>query len=92
MQAQERPSQHLSCFLLLSPPKPPIPPSRQPLTPLLPIPALRSAIDIEWTPLLKFHAFIGNCVTACAPFAKIVPAVRAEDMNADPKVRLRSFL
>lgn len=45
-----------------------------------------SAIDVEWTPMLRFQASIGNCLAACIPYAKLVPAVRAEDMNADPKL------
>ena len=46
-----------------------------------------AAIDVEWTPMLKFQAIIGDCIAGCCPFTKIVPAVRPEDMSEDPKVR-----
>ncbi|KAG2496090.1 hypothetical protein HYH03_005693 [Edaphochlamys debaryana] len=45
------------------------------------------AIDVEWTPLLRFQASIGNVLAALMPRAKLVPAVRAEDMSQDPEVR-----
>lgn len=34
----------------------------------------------------RFQALIGDCLAGCCPFAKMVPAVRPEDMNADPEV------
>ena len=45
-----------------------------------------AAIDVEWTPLLKFQAVVGDCIATCCPFSKIVPAVRPQDMSEDPKV------
>ena len=45
-----------------------------------------AAIDVEWTPILKCQAFIGDCIASCCPFSKIVPAVRPDDMSEDPKV------
>ncbi|GLC59571.1 hypothetical protein PLESTB_001501600 [Pleodorina starrii] len=44
------------------------------------------AIDVEWTPLLRFQAAIGNVLAAVVPRAKLVPAVRPEDMSQDPAV------
>lgn len=41
-------------------------------------------VDVEWTPVLKIQASIGDCLAKCIPFSKIVPAVRPEDMNTDP--------
>ena len=34
----------------------------------------------------RFHAFIAGWVAWLAPCFKLVPAVRPEDMNKDPKV------
>ena len=45
-----------------------------------------AAIDVEWTPVLKFQAVIGDCIAGCCPFSKIVPAVRPEDMSEDPQL------
>ena len=43
-------------------------------------------VDVEWTPVLKIQASIGDCLAKCMPFSKIVPAVRPEDMNTDPEM------
>lgn len=47
-------------------------------------------VDVEWTPVLKIQASLGDCLAKCFPFAKIVPAVRPEDMNSDP-VKVKEF-
>ncbi|GIL65895.1 hypothetical protein Vafri_19531, partial [Volvox africanus] len=44
------------------------------------------AIDVEWTPVLKVQAALGNLLAAIVPRAKLVPAVRPEDMSQDPAV------
>lgn len=44
------------------------------------------AIDVEWTPVLKVQAAVGNILAAVVPKAKLVPAVRPEDMSQDPEV------
>ncbi|GFR39691.1 hypothetical protein Agub_g166 [Astrephomene gubernaculifera] len=44
------------------------------------------AIDVEWTPVLRFQAMLGNLLAALLPRAKLVPAVRPEDMSQDPRV------
>jgi acylglycerol lipase len=43
-------------------------------------------VDVEWTPILKIQASIGDCLAKCIPFGKIVPAVRPEDMNTDAEL------
>jgi acylglycerol lipase len=45
-----------------------------------------AAIDVEWTPMLRFQSKIGNLMAALIPRARIVPAVRLEDMSPDPAV------
>mmetsp|Transcript_22991 Transcript_22991/g.50466 ORF Transcript_22991/g.50466 Transcript_22991/m.50466 type:complete len:315 (-) Transcript_22991:187-1131(-) len=45
-----------------------------------------AAIDVEWTPLLRIQAVIGDCLASLVPYAQLVPAVRPEDMSQDPKV------
>ena len=42
------------------------------------------ALDVEWTPLLRFQAALGNILAAVVPRAKIVPAAEPEHMNRDP--------
>lgn len=42
------------------------------------------ALDVEWTPILKVQAMMGGVLSALLPKARIVPAVRPEDMNQDP--------
>ncbi|GLI60601.1 hypothetical protein VaNZ11_002774 [Volvox africanus] len=44
------------------------------------------AIDVEWTPVLKIQAALGNLLAAIVPRAQLVPAVRPEDMSQDPAV------
>ncbi|KAG2448537.1 hypothetical protein HYH02_006428 [Chlamydomonas schloesseri] len=44
------------------------------------------AIDVEWTPVLRFQAAVGNVLAAMVPRAHLVPAVRPEDMSQDPAV------
>jgi acylglycerol lipase len=43
------------------------------------------AINVEWTPLLRVQAAIGGLLAAMVPKARIVPAVKPEAMNKDPK-------
>lgn len=43
-----------------------------------------ASIDVVWTPVLRFQAMIGNLLAACVPRARIVPAVKPEDMHPDP--------
>lgn len=43
------------------------------------------AINVEWTPLLRVQAAIGGVLAAVVPKARIVPAVKPEAMNKDPK-------
>eukprot|EP00887_Chlorella_sp_A99_P002468 scaffold10.g2468.t1 len=45
---------------------------------------LSPAMDMEWTLSLKLQAAVGNLLAALVPRARIVPAVRPEDMNPDP--------
>ena len=45
-----------------------------------------AAIDVEWTPMLKCQAAIGDCIASLCPFSKIVPAVRPQDMSEDTKL------
>ena len=45
-----------------------------------------AGLDIEWTPLLRCQAVVGNCIAGCCPFSKIVPAVRPQDMSEDPEL------
>ncbi|KXZ55182.1 hypothetical protein GPECTOR_3g328 [Gonium pectorale] len=47
------------------------------------------ALDVEWTPVLV--AMVGNLLSALVPGAKLVPAVRPEDMSQDPAV-VKSYL
>ncbi|EFJ44964.1 hypothetical protein VOLCADRAFT_106192 [Volvox carteri f. nagariensis] len=44
------------------------------------------AVDVEWTPVLRIQAALGNILAALLPRAKLVPAVRPEDMSQDPDV------
>mmetsp|Transcript_24351 Transcript_24351/g.43652 ORF Transcript_24351/g.43652 Transcript_24351/m.43652 type:complete len:312 (+) Transcript_24351:77-1012(+) len=44
------------------------------------------ALDVEWTTILKIQASVGNLIATLMPRARIVPAVRPEDMNPDPKM------
>ncbi|CAL5222462.1 g4830 [Coccomyxa viridis] len=42
-----------------------------------------ATIDVEWTWFLKVQAALGNFLATVIPRARIVPAVRGEDMSAD---------
>jgi acylglycerol lipase len=42
------------------------------------------AIDVEWTPVLKVQAALGNLLAAVVPKARIVPATDPKFMNRDP--------
>ncbi|KXZ45342.1 hypothetical protein GPECTOR_56g439 [Gonium pectorale] len=44
------------------------------------------ALDVEWTPLLRVQAMVGGLLATLVPHARVVPAVRPEDMSQDPKV------
>ena len=43
------------------------------------------AIDVEWTPVLRMQAAVGNLLSALVPKARIVPATQPEKMNKDPE-------
>ncbi|GAX72847.1 hypothetical protein CEUSTIGMA_g302.t1 [Chlamydomonas eustigma] len=46
-----------------------------------------AALDVEWTPVLRWcQASIGDCLAGMCPYAKMVPAVRPQDMCEDPAV------
>lgn len=45
-----------------------------------------AALDVEWTTILKIQAKVGNWMASLVPKARLVPAVRPEDMSADPEV------
>ncbi len=42
------------------------------------------AIDVEWTPILKIQAALGNLLASVVPKARIVPATDPKYMNRDP--------
>jgi alpha-beta hydrolase superfamily lysophospholipase len=44
------------------------------------------ALDVEWNTMLRFQAKIGGVMSTLFPKARIVPAVRPEDMSQDPLV------
>ncbi|KAJ9520914.1 hypothetical protein QJQ45_014099, partial [Haematococcus lacustris] len=44
-----------------------------------------AALGVEWTPVLKAQAPVGALLGKLLPRARIVPAVRPEDMSPDPK-------
>ena len=44
------------------------------------------AIDVEWTPMLKLSAAVGDVLAKLFPRAKLVPAIRPEDISQDPAV------
>ncbi|KAG2444677.1 hypothetical protein HXX76_001421 [Chlamydomonas incerta] len=44
------------------------------------------ALDVEWNPMLRVQAAVGGLMSALIPHAKLVPAVRPEDMSQDPAV------
>ncbi|GFR39898.1 hypothetical protein Agub_g403 [Astrephomene gubernaculifera] len=43
-------------------------------------------VDIEWTPVLRVQAMVGGLLATLVPRARLVPAVRPEDMSQDPRV------
>lgn len=43
------------------------------------------AIDVEWTPVLRVQAALGNILAALVPKARIVPAAEPKYMNRDPE-------
>eukprot|EP00798_Chlamydomonas_sp_ICE-L_P010662 gene10662-12344_t len=45
-----------------------------------------AAVDAEWTTMLRIQASIGNVLASLVPRARIVAAVRPEDMSQDPAV------
>lgn len=47
---------------------------------------LSPALDVEWTPMLRFQAAIGGLLAAIIPRKAIVDAVRPQDMSQDPAV------
>jgi acylglycerol lipase len=44
-------------------------------------------LDVEMTPILRVQNALGGPLSALLPWARIVPAVRLEDMSEDPEVR-----
>ena len=50
------------------------------------------ALDVEWSPMLRVQAAVGGLLAAVVPRARIVPAVRPEDMSpgARPALSLHS--
>ncbi|KAG7667050.1 hypothetical protein Ndes2526B_g04463 [Nannochloris sp. 'desiccata'] len=49
------------------------------------------AIDVEWTPILKVQAALGNILAAVVPKARIVPAAEPKFMNRDP-VKVKEYV
>jgi len=43
------------------------------------------AIDVEWTPVLRVQAALGNILAAVVPKARMVPAAEPKFMNRDPE-------
>ena len=44
------------------------------------------AMDVEKGPILKVQAALAPALAAAMPWARLVPAVRTEDMSEDPAV------
>ncbi|KAG2493417.1 hypothetical protein HYH03_008542 [Edaphochlamys debaryana] len=44
------------------------------------------ALDVEWTTVLRIQAALGSVLASLIPRARVVPAVRPEDMSQDPAV------
>ncbi|GAX72846.1 hypothetical protein CEUSTIGMA_g301.t1 [Chlamydomonas eustigma] len=44
------------------------------------------ALDVEWNAMLRIQAQLGSVMSTLIPKARIVPAVRPEDMSQDPSV------
>jgi len=67
-----------------APGPPPLPPPPPPPRPALAGLVLSSAaVDVEWTPILRIQAPLGGLLASLAPRARLIPAVRPEDMSAD---------
>jgi len=49
------------------------------------------ALDVEWTPILRVQAALGNVLSAVVPKARIVPAVHPQDINQDP-VKVKAYI
>ena len=49
------------------------------------------ALDVEWTPMLRIQAALGNLLAAVVPKARIVPAVDPKYMNRDP-VKVQEYI
>jgi acylglycerol lipase len=50
-----------------------------------------AALDVVWTPVLRALAGVGALLSALLPRARLVPAVKPEDMHPDPAV-VREYL
>ncbi|GIL44020.1 hypothetical protein Vafri_1598 [Volvox africanus] len=42
------------------------------------------ALDVEWTPVLRAQAAVGTLLSLLIPRARVVPAVRPENLSSDP--------
>lgn len=60
-----------------------LPPPPAPRPPLAGLVLSSAAVDVEWTPILRIQAPLGGLMAAVMPRARIVPAVRPEDMSTD---------
>lgn len=49
------------------------------------------ALDVEWTPMLRFQAAIGGVLSTLVPRANIVAAVNPAHLNKDPE-KVREYL
>lgn len=49
------------------------------------------ALDVEWTPVLKIQAAMGNILAAIIPKARMVPAVDPANLNRDP-ARVKEYV
>ena len=49
------------------------------------------ALDVEWTPVLKIQAALGNILAALIPKARLVPAVDPANLNRDP-ARVKEYV
>lgn len=49
------------------------------------------ALDVEWTTVLRVQANVGDLLSRLVPAARLIPAVRPEDMSQDPVV-VKDFL
>jgi acylglycerol lipase len=51
-----------------------------------------AAMGVVWTLVLRAQAAIGNILATVVPYAQMVPAVKPEDLHADPAVVRRPWL